>query len=61
MVAINDGADGVAKIAQHMPAIRDLDRVGRTLAHPVGIRAGPVASAKPQTPDARERRWAWAA
>ncbi len=43
MMAIDDGADGFAEIAQEMPAVRDLDRVGGALAHAVRVGAGPVA------------------
>ncbi len=43
MLAINNGADGIAEVAQQMPAVCHLDRVRRTLAHAVRIGAGPVA------------------
>ncbi len=43
VLAVNHAADRIAKVAQQVPAIRDLDRVRRTLPHAVRVGAGPVA------------------
>jgi len=43
MVAVDHGADGIAEVAQQVPAVGDLDRIRRTLAHAVRVGAGSVA------------------
>ena len=40
---VGKGMDGIAQVAQHVPAVRDLDGIRRTLAPPVRIGSGPVA------------------
>ena len=42
VVSVSDGMDGVAEVPQQVPAVADLDGLGRSLAHAVGINAGPV-------------------
>jgi hypothetical protein len=42
-VPVGEGVDGVAEVAQHVPAVGDLDGPGRALASTVGVRAGTVA------------------
>ena len=39
VVAVDDGTDGIAEVAQQMPAIRHLDRLRRALAYSVGVGA----------------------
>lgn len=43
MVALNRGMNGVAEVAQQVPPVGDLYRIGRTLPDAVGVDAGPVA------------------
>ncbi len=43
MVTVGDGMDGVTQIPQQVPAVGDLDGIGRTLARAVGVDAGPVS------------------
>ena len=43
MVAVDHSTDGIAEIAQQMPAVRHLDRLRRALANPVGIGTGTVS------------------
>ena len=43
MVAIDNGTDGIAEIAQQMPAIGYLDRFRRALPDPVRVGTGAVA------------------
>ena len=43
VVAINDGADSIAEIAQQVPAVRHLDRFRRALADTVGVGTSTVA------------------
>ena len=43
MVSLGSGMDGIAQVAQQMPAVCDLDGIGCALTDPVGIDAGPVA------------------
>lgn len=43
-VTAGGGAQGVAQIAQQMPAIRDLRRLRRALADTVGVDPGPITS-----------------
>jgi len=43
MMAAGHGADGIAEVAQQVPAVRHLDRIRRALAHAVRVGAGPVA------------------
>ena len=43
MLTINHGADGIAKVAQQVPTICNLDRIRRTLPHAVCICASPVS------------------
>lgn len=40
---VGQRVDGVAQVAQQMPAIRDLDGIRGALARTVGIGAGPIA------------------
>jgi len=42
-MAVNHGANGIAEVAQEVPAIGHLDRVRRTLTDPVCIGARTVA------------------
>ncbi len=42
VVAVDHGTDGIAEIAQQVPAVGHLDRLRRALADPVGIGAGTV-------------------
>jgi hypothetical protein len=43
VVAIDDGADSIADIAQQVPSVRHLDRFWRALADPISVRTSAVA------------------
>jgi len=43
VVIARDRLDGVTEVAQQMPPVRDLDRVGRSLPDAIGVDAGAVA------------------
>ena len=43
VVTVDHGPDGIAEIAQQVPAVRHLDRLRCALADPVGVGAGTVA------------------
>jgi hypothetical protein len=43
VLAVDNGTDGIAKVAQQMPPIGYLDRFRRALPYAIGIGAGPVA------------------
>ena len=43
VVAIDDGADSIAEIAQQVPSVGYLDRFRRALADPIGVGTSTVA------------------